>query len=96
MLSTYSLTWLDRIIGLCGVCSVAAYAFYTLDARTVALHGTGRMIVTVPVVAYGIGRYLWTLYRHGGGADPAAQIWCDPHLFWTLAVWLALVGWLIA
>ncbi len=96
VLATYSLRWLDWIIGVCAVCAVAAYTLYTLDPRTVALHGTERLVATVPVVLYGIGRYLWTLYRQGSGVDPAVQLWRDPHLLGSLICWLGLTWWLIA
>jgi len=96
VLATYSLRWLDGIIGVCAVCTVAAYALYTLDERTLVLHGTNRLVVTVPVVIYGIGRYLWTLHRLGGGGDPATQFWRDPHLLGSFICWLGLTGWLIS
>ncbi|MSQ52235.1 MAG: decaprenyl-phosphate phosphoribosyltransferase [Betaproteobacteria bacterium] len=96
VLAAYSLPWLDRIIVACAAGALVAYTAYTLDAGTVALHGTDRLLVTVPIVIYGMGRYLWTLYRHGLGADPATQMWSDPHLFGSVIGWLALTGWLIA
>jgi 4-hydroxybenzoate polyprenyltransferase len=95
VLATYRLVWLDRVIAVCACGAVVAYAAYTLDPGTIELHGTSRLVVTVPVVAYGIGRYLWTLYRRGQGADPATQMWRDPHLFGAIVCWLALTGWLI-
>ena len=95
VLATYSLRWLDRIIGASAICTVAAYALYTLDERTVALHGTSRLVATVPVVLYGIGRYLWTLYRRGSGDDPATQFWRDPHLLGSFICWLGMTWWLI-
>ena len=96
VLAIYSLYWLDRIIGLCALIAVVAYALYTLDAATIAMHGTDRLWLTVPIVAYGIGRYLWTLYRLGRGDDPSAQLWCDPHLLGSLLCWLGATWWLIA
>ena len=96
VLATYSLLWLDRIIGLCAAGTVAAYALYTLDERTIALHGTNRLLATVPVVVYGIGRYLWTLYRQGRGEDPAMQLWRDPHLLGSFICWLGLTWWFIS
>lgn len=96
VLSSYRLRWLDRIIAACAACLIVAYVLYTVDERTITLHGTDQLILTVPFVAYGIGRYLWTVYRQGEGADPAAQLWRDPHLAGAIAGWLAATGWLIA
>ncbi len=96
VLATYSLHWLDRIIGVCAAGTVVAYALYTLDERTIALHGTNRLVATVPVVLYGISRYLWTLYRRGRGEDPAMQLWRDPHLLGSFICWLGLTWWYIS
>jgi hypothetical protein len=96
VLSTYSLPWLDGIIAACAASLITAYALYTLDSQTIILHGTDRLILTLPIVAYGMGRYLWTVYRQGQGADPAAQLWRDPQLSGSVACWLLLTWWLIA
>jgi len=95
VLATYSLRWLDRVIDVCALAAVVAYALYTLDERTAALHATRGLVATVPLVMYGMGRYLWTLYRHGGGADPASQLWRDPHLLGSLLLWLGITAWLL-
>lgn len=95
VLETYDMRWLDWIIGICAICTVSAYALYTLDAATIVLQGTDRLVATVPVVIYGVGRYLWTLHRQGSGEDPATQLWRDPHLLASFACWLALTWWFI-
>jgi uncharacterized membrane protein len=96
VLSTYSLPWLDGIIAACAASLITSYALYTLDSQTILLHGTDQLIWTLPIVAYGMGRYLWTVYRQGQGADPAAQLWRDPQLSGAVACWLLLTWWLIA
>jgi 4-hydroxybenzoate polyprenyltransferase len=95
-LSAYTLDLLDRMIAVSAAGALIAYALYTVDARTVELHGTERLVLTVPFVVYGLYRYLWTLYRQGGGADPSAQLVRDPHLLFAVAGWLLTTWWLIA
>jgi 4-hydroxybenzoate polyprenyltransferase len=95
-LAMYSLEMLDRMIAISAAGSLIAYALYTVDAATVQVHGTDRLVLTVPFVLYGIYRYLWLLYRGGGGEDPTGHVLGDPHLVAAVAGWLALTWWLIA
>ncbi len=95
-LDGYSAALLDRLIGISAAGAVIGYAFYSLDARTVALHGTSNLILTLPFVIYGLFRYLFALYRNGAGADPARDLLHDPHLIGALVGWLLATWWLIA
>lgn len=94
-LAAYSLPLLDRLITICAAGAVIGYAFYTLDAETIAIHGTDQLIWTLPIVLYGVFRYLYALYRRGTGADPAGDVLRDPHLVGALIGWIALTSWLI-
>jgi len=93
-LAAYSLPLLDRLITICSAGAVIGYAFYTLDAETIAIHGTNQLVWTLPIVLYGVFRYLYALYRQGAGADPARDVLRDPHLVGALASWIALTFWL--
>jgi 4-hydroxybenzoate polyprenyltransferase len=96
VLENYTAQLLDRMIAISAAGTLAAYAIYTVDAQTILTHGTDALVYTMPFVLYGLFRYLYLLYRRGGGADPAAELLGDPHLLVTAAGWLALVLWLIA
>jgi len=96
VLENYTSQLLDRMIAISAAGTLAAYAIYTVDAQTILTHGTDALVYTVPFVLYGLFRYLYLLYRRGGGADPAAELLGDPHLLVAAAGWLALVLWLIA
>jgi hypothetical protein len=95
-LDAYSLDLLDRMIAVSAAGAFIAYALYTVDERTVAVQGTDKLVLTVPLVLYGLYRYMWVLYRRGGGADPSAELLRDPHLLGALVGWLCLTWWLIA
>ena len=94
-LQDYSPALLDPLLRICAAGAAIGYALYTLDAQTVAIHGTSALIWTVPFVLYGLFRYLFTVYRNGAGADPAREVLRDPHLLGALAGWLVLSAWLI-
>jgi len=96
VLGYYSTTLLDRFIAISATGAMVAYALYTVDTKTVAIHGTDHLVYTVPFVLYGMFRYLHRLYRGQGGTDPAAELLGDGHLLLATVLWLGTVLWLIA
>jgi len=95
-LEGYSKTLLDVLIAVSVAGAAIGYAFYTVDAETIALHHTDRLIFTVPFVLYGLFRYLQIMYSRGGGGDPAWELLHDPHLMISTAGWLGATGWFLA
>ena len=91
VLEDYSLKLLDQLMTVTVAGTIVSYSLYTVSAETVTLHGTTHLIYTVPVVIYGMFRYLFLLHRRGGGGDPAQQLLADAHLLAALLIWLALV-----
>jgi len=91
VLEHYSPALLDQLIAVATAGAIVSYSLYTVSPETVALHGTTNLIYTVPLVMYGMFRYLFLLHRRGGGGDPAQQLLSDPHLLAVLTAWLLLV-----
>ena len=89
MLASYSVRFLNAAVWLCAGGMLLSYTLYTLAADTAAVHGTTRLVLTVPWVLLGTGRYLVRLHFRGGGGDPALELLGDP----VLAI--AVLGWLI-
>jgi len=95
VLQDYSVGFLDKAIMLCAAGMTVAYAAYTLSADTAQLHGTGKLVLTLPWVLLGTSRYLYRLKRRGGGGDPAEEVLRDPVLAASVAGWVGTVLWLI-
>lgn len=91
VLDDYDPVLLDKLIGISAASAIISYSLYTVSAETVALHGTSHLVYTVPMVVYGVFRYLFLLHRRGGGGDPSAALLRDPHLLGTVAAWLAAI-----
>ncbi len=91
VLEHYSPALLDQLMTIAASGAIISYSLYTLSAETVALHGTTQLIYTVPLVIYGMFRYLFLLHRRGGGGDPAQQLLTDRHLLGAVFGWLVLV-----
>lgn len=96
VLDHYQPVLLDKMIVVTASCVILTYSLYTTSPVTIATHDTQRLIYTVPFVIYGIFRYLFTLHRRSSGADPAQEIFRDPHLLLAIVGWLALTLYLIA
>lgn len=95
VLAFYRAAFLDRAAFACAAAMVLTYALYTLDRQTAALHGTDRLVLSVPWVLAGTVRYLHRLRSCGAGGDPAEELLRDPVLAVAVAGWLGTVLWLI-
>lgn len=95
VLDAYSLAFLDRAVFTCALGMVITYTLYTVAETTVALHGTDRLIWSLPWVLLGTFRYLFRLHYRDGGGDPAQELLRDPMLAAAALGWVATVAWLI-
>ena len=68
-----------------------AYAFYTLSPETVSKFGTAKLSWTLPLVLYGIFRYLYLVHQKDRGDSPTDMLLTDRPLLATVALWVALV-----
>jgi 4-hydroxybenzoate polyprenyltransferase len=91
VLEDYDPVLLDKLIGVCAAATIVSYSLYTVSPETVALHGTERLVATVPFVVYGMFRYLFLLHRRSGGGDPAIQLLTDRHLLGACCCWLGTI-----
>jgi 4-hydroxybenzoate polyprenyltransferase len=73
----YTPAFLNMLIGPLAALSILSYALYTVSPETVAQHGTDNLMYTVPIVAYGVFRYLFLVYRRQEGGDPARLLFKD-------------------
>jgi decaprenyl-phosphate phosphoribosyltransferase len=83
-LAGYSADALDRLLTGVAFAAVVAYTAYTLTA-----HDSRWIVGTVPLVAFGLGRYLRLLRTRGLGEEPEAVLVTDLPILVTVAVWAA-------
>jgi 4-hydroxybenzoate polyprenyltransferase len=66
--------------------TIVCYALYTVSPETVAWFGTDGLLVSVPIVVFGMFR--WRLLEaRGKGEDTASDLLADPGLLATIFVW---------
>ena len=90
VLAQYDLPLLDQFLAATAGCAVLSYSLYTVSPETIRLHGTDKLIYTVPFIVYGIFRYLFLLNRRGMGQDTARDLFADRHLLATMVGWIVL------
>ena len=90
-LSGYSVPLVDQLLSIVAAATIAAYTGYTLAA-----HDTRWLVATIPLVVYGLFRYLLLLHRRGLGEEPEALLAEDLPLLATVAAWAAACGVILA
>jgi 4-hydroxybenzoate polyprenyltransferase len=87
VLAFYNTAFLDQMISIVTAATVVCYILYTVDLRTVDLVGSRLLILSVPLVLYGIFRYLYLVYHAESGGDPTRTVFTDLPLLVTGTLW---------
>jgi len=97
VLGYYSESMLDQLLAVCATLVLAAYGLYTISPDTAAEHGAIDLPYTIPIVTYGVFRYLFILRnpRVAGDGDPSRVLFADRQLQLTALVWLGAVVWIM-
>lgn len=88
VLGSYTLPLVDQAISVVLGATVLAYTLYTVAPDTVSKVGNEGLLTTVPVVLYGLLRYLFLLHRHELGGSPTRALLTDRPLLICVLVWI--------
>lgn len=89
VLKDYTKTLVNSLIALTGTGVFVTYLVYTLTASN--LPDNRAMVLTVPILAYGLYRYLHLVYHHNAGETPEEMFLGDRPLIATVILWLTTV-----
>jgi hypothetical protein len=64
-----------------------AYSLYTFQANT----GNHQLMITIPLVLYGMFRYLYIVYVRKDGGSPEEVLLRDRHMLGTVVLCVATV-----
>lgn len=95
VLDDYSPIILEQYIAITAAGTILSYGLYTVSPKTIQLHNTENLILTLPFVMYGIFRYIFLLHRHSKGNDTAKDLLQDPHLLMTVILWFVITLWIL-
>jgi 4-hydroxybenzoate polyprenyltransferase len=91
VLAEYSPVFLDQMINVVTASTLISYALYTVAPETVERLGTRHLVWSLPLVLFGIFRFLYLLYQQPGERNPTETILTDPPFLANMALWGALV-----
>jgi 4-hydroxybenzoate polyprenyltransferase len=87
-LEEYSLELLDQLILIVASVTIMAYSLYTFTAEN--LPRDHSMMLTIPLVVYGLFRYLYLVRVRRQGGAPEDLLLTDPGMLGTAVAWVAL------
>jgi 4-hydroxybenzoate polyprenyltransferase len=80
ILKEYSVPLLDQMITIVTAATLMAYSLYTFQGPT----GNHRLMITIPLVLYGMFRYLYLVYMRMEGGSPEEVLLRDRHMLGTV------------
>ncbi|MEM7355243.1 MAG: decaprenyl-phosphate phosphoribosyltransferase [Acidobacteriota bacterium] len=95
VLSHYNPAFLDQMINVVTASTVVSYALYAVDAETVDRFGSDRLVYTVPLVLFGVFRYLYLIYQKQEKRNPTEAILRDVPSMLNVFLWGMLVLWIV-
>jgi 4-hydroxybenzoate polyprenyltransferase len=87
-LESYSLEFIDQLILVVSSAALMSYALYTFSAENLPRNHS--MMLTIPVILYGLFRYLFLVREGDIGASPEELLFRDRPLLAAVAVWALL------
>jgi 4-hydroxybenzoate polyprenyltransferase len=87
ILKEYTLPLLDQLITIATATTLMAYSLYTFQANT----GNHQLMITIPLVLYGVFRYLYLVYVRKEGGSPEEILLRDRHMLGTVVLCIAIV-----
>jgi len=95
VLDQYSPAFLDQMINVVTASTVVSYALYCVAPETVEKFGSQRLIYTIPLVLFGIFRYLYLMHRQDEERNPTEAILRDPPFLINILLWTLAVVWVV-
>ncbi len=83
VLERYSLALVDQLIAVVAASTVVTYALYTVLGRD-----SRAFMVTIPIVIFGLFRYLLLVQRQEAGEEPEIVLLTDPPIIIAVALWV--------
>jgi 4-hydroxybenzoate polyprenyltransferase len=93
-LESYDVAKLDTLLAISTAITLLAYMLYTVAPETVARHGTHELIYSVPLVAYGLFRYLFKS-QEGRGDGPTDILFQDRVFPLLGLLWVGTVAFIL-
>ncbi len=91
VLEFYSVDFIDQMISVVTASTLMAYILYTISSDVVEKFNTSNLLFTIPMVLFGIFRYLYVVYILKKGSSPEKVILSDIPMIINLIIWFIVV-----
>ncbi|MEW6348649.1 MAG: decaprenyl-phosphate phosphoribosyltransferase [Thermodesulfobacteriota bacterium] len=93
VLENYNVAFLDQLLQISTTSTFIFYCLYSVRGNPDVGIASEKMMLTIPLVTYGIFRYLYLVYHKGDGGSPTNLLLNDAPLLVCTIIWLvACVG----
>lgn len=90
ILQMYTAPMLDSLTSIVASSTIMAYSLYTFTSRT--LPGNNLMMLTIPLVIFGMFRYVFLSHTTNAGGSPEEVFLKDKPLGVTIILWIVSAG----
>lgn len=88
VLMHYSITLIDRFAEMSAVTAVVFYSLYVIEVQQ-------KLVITVPLVIFGLFRYWYIVDTLKGGESPTDVIIQDKQILLTVSLWVGCCIWVL-
>ncbi len=92
-LGDYSPLLLDQFMSVVASATIIAYSLYAFTSETAQEYHY--LMLTVPLVIYGLFRYLYLVYQRNLGGNPELILLKDKPMIITIFLWILAVGYIL-
>lgn len=89
VLENYNVGLLDQLLQIVSTSTLIFYCLYSVRGNPAVGIQAEKMMFTIPLVTYGIFRYLYVIYGKAGGGSPTTLLLTDRPLLACVVIWLA-------
>ncbi|MFE8032219.1 decaprenyl-phosphate phosphoribosyltransferase [Thiohalocapsa marina] len=86
VLEKYSISLVDRYAEMSATGALLFYSMFVMSAKP-------ELVITVPLVLFGLFRYWYVVEALDGGESPTDALFADWQLLVTVVLWIAACGW---
>lgn len=86
VLEKYTVSLVDRYAEMAGTGALLFYSMFVMSSKS-------ELVLTVPLVLFGLFRYWYVVEALDGGESPTDALLADWQLLLTIVLWVAACGW---
>ena len=90
ILAEYSTPFIDKMVSALASMTVMSYALYTIDPSVIKRLGTDGLLMTMPLVLFGVFRYLFLVHQRQLGGSPTEVVLKDRSVQGIIVLYLVV------